>query len=951
MAESRAPLVGRDGELAALEGWLSNADAAGTSAVALIVGEPGSGKTRLLREAVARLGIDTRHGIEGHESEQAMPLSAASDLMRALTEVPVEGERLGSLLYDTDPHRAEADPLRLFEAARRCLSNLGAVRIVADDLQWVDDQTSSLLRYLLRAARQSGPPLVLLGAARPGTAALSFVESLTRSFNAAEEFIQLSVGALSQAEGTELALHLRPDLAEKDAVELWRKAGGSPFWLTLLAGSRQEAADVAHLMSIRFAGMSADAVLMMTALCVIGRPITVHEVASILGWRSSRAEQGAVTLGSRELMSEVEGRIVVAHDLIREHALRSMSTSEVLSMRGRVADWLEAQAGDHDIAMLCEVLDHRQAAGLPVREPALRLARSARRRLLGNEGLIRLGDIADAEDTDEEPTVELQQEIAALAAELGEFDTALRRWTTLSERLGDPLERARAALSASQAAFELQRAPQAKALLQRARDFAGGDVLLATDADIQEAMHLRWLEHDPEGARKLTRGALSAVRGLVHETGGGDELDPGVRRTFKAALRAEFDASFQAEDVETIVAISDDLVEAARGHGADDLKAVVSVALLNRQLGRFREAETGFARALQESRARALPMVSVEAAYWLALTQLTLGSLEEAQTTAAEAVALAGRVGVPVRMSETWVRALVPIIHVCTGDWREAAAGIEHELLAEPDPHYRLMLRVWLSTATARLAADGSSDPVRTQFVLGQADAAEAGCERCRREFNLRMSEALARIGDAGRAEAVLERWDREKQGLFPLTSLFRRWSQAVLLRAKGASDESAALLEALERDAGEKEMTNELLWIRIDLATVVLPGDRERATSIYAEVAEQAEALGAVSEHRVALQSLRSLGVRTWRRSPAREGVQPESLSERELEVARLVASGASNPRIAESLFLSRKTVERHVSNILAKLNVENRTQLASHINSMASPSEASEDNEGVHR
>ncbi|MGH2778594.1 MAG: ATP-binding protein, partial [Actinomycetota bacterium] len=73
MAESRAPLVGRDGELAALEGWLSNADAAGTSAVALIVGEPGSGKTRLLREAVARLGIDTRHGIEGNESEQAMP--------------------------------------------------------------------------------------------------------------------------------------------------------------------------------------------------------------------------------------------------------------------------------------------------------------------------------------------------------------------------------------------------------------------------------------------------------------------------------------------------------------------------------------------------------------------------------------------------------------------------------------------------------------------------------------------------------------------------------------------------------------------------------------------------------------------------------------------------------------------------------------------------------------
>ncbi len=929
---------------------MARADAAGASAVALIVGEPGSGKTRLLREALGRLGIDTRLGIEGHESEQAMPLSAAGDLLRALTDVPVEGERLGALLYDTDPHRAEADPLRLFEAARRCLPSLGIVRIVADDLQWVDDLTSSLLRYLLRAAHQAGPPLVLLGAARPSTAALSF-GSLARSLNAPQQFVELSLRPLSRAEGTELAVHLRPHLDQKDAVELWKKSGGSPFWLTLLAGSRQEADDLAQLMNIRLAGMSADAVLAMTALCIIGRSITVHEVASVLGWPSSRAEHAAKQLGGRGLASEVEGRIAITHDLIREHALRSMPTSEELNMRRRVADRLEGQAGSQDIAMLCEVLDHRQAAGMPVREPALRMARSSRRRLLGIDGLVRLGDIADEEDTDEDPTVELQMEIAAFATELGEFETALRRWTTLSERLIEPLERARAALAASRAAFELQRAPQAKALLQRARDLSGQDALLATEADIQEAMQLRWLEHDPEAARKLTRGALSTVRGLVHETGDGNDLDPAVRRTFKTALRAEFDASFQAEDVEAIVAISDDLVEASRGHGADDLKAVVSIALLMRQLGRFREAETGFARGLQESRARALPMVSVEAAYWLAHTQLTLGSLKEALATARDAVALAERVGVPVRMSETWVRALVPIIHVSTGDWHEATAGIERELLTEPDPHYRLMLRVWLSTALARMAPEGSSEHVVTQLGLGQADAIEAGCERCRREFNLRMSEALARVGDFDKAEAVLQRWDKEKQGLFPLTSLFSRWSQAMLLRARDANDESATLLETLEKEAVAMEMTNELLWIRLDLASVVLPRDRARGTSIYGDVAELAEALGATSEHRVALRSLRSLGVRAWRRSPVREGAPPETLSEREMEVARLVASGASNPRIAESLFLSRKTVERHVSNILVKLNVENRTQLASHINSIAPPPEPSEDNEGVHR
>jgi DNA-binding NarL/FixJ family response regulator len=53
-------------------------------------------------------------------------------------------------------------------------------------------------------------------------------------------------------------------------------------------------------------------------------------------------------------------------------------------------------------------------------------------------------------------------------------------------------------------------------------------------------------------------------------------------------------------------------------------------------------------------------------------------------------------------------------------------------------------------------------------------------------------------------------------------------------------------------------------------------------------------------------------------------------SLSEREREVARLAASGASNPEIARALFVSRKTVERHMSSALAKLGARNRTELA---------------------
>jgi NarL family two-component system response regulator LiaR len=65
---------------------------------------------------------------------------------------------------------------------------------------------------------------------------------------------------------------------------------------------------------------------------------------------------------------------------------------------------------------------------------------------------------------------------------------------------------------------------------------------------------------------------------------------------------------------------------------------------------------------------------------------------------------------------------------------------------------------------------------------------------------------------------------------------------------------------------------------------------------------------------------------------APPPPPARPDDLTERELEVVRLVAQGLTNHEIAGKLWISEKTVKAHVSHVLAKLGLKDRTQLAIH-------------------
>jgi len=72
-------------------------------------------------------------------------------------------------------------------------------------------------------------------------------------------------------------------------------------------------------------------------------------------------------------------------------------------------------------------------------------------------------------------------------------------------------------------------------------------------------------------------------------------------------------------------------------------------------------------------------------------------------------------------------------------------------------------------------------------------------------------------------------------------------------------------------------------------------------------------------------------------------DSIGPAALSRREVEVARLAIAGARNADIAQSLFISAKTVEQHLSRIFAKLDVRNRTELGARFSAELTPASAS--------
>jgi DNA-binding CsgD family transcriptional regulator len=176
----------------------------------------------------------------------------------------------------------------------------------------------------------------------------------------------------------------------------------------------------------------------------------------------------------------------------------------------------------------------------------------------------------------------------------------------------------------------------------------------------------------------------------------------------------------------------------------------------------------------------------------------------------------------------------------------------------------------------------------------------------------------------AAAARSAAEESDREP---LPVKAAAAGWCQSLADGDPGRVLEAAAYYQEAGRSWD---------WAQaLEDAAVLLAagGDLAEARRAHNSAASLYRDLGATWDVRRAGARLRPYGIRLGRGGRRGRTTQGwDALTPTEAKIAALVAAGRSNPDIAVELFLSRNTVQTHVSHILAKLSARSRAEIIRH-------------------
>ncbi len=404
--------VGRVRALSRLLGTIDDA-ATGRARLVLVSGEAGIGKTTLIGEATARSGSQVGWGTcadaerapafwpwttalrdlltaVGPDAAERLTRIDTAELARLLPELAGAGADAG---LSNAPLDADAARLRLFDAAARLLERLARhtpALVVLDDLQWADESTMALLRFVAQPYRPV--PLVVVGAYRHDEVGADTARALAAL---AEHGEPVQLRGLSRDEVGELVTDAAgAAAADRWAADVHRRTGGHPFFarqlIELLTDPTQPSGAVpaaAHgLVARRVERLSADGRALVEAAAVAGTELMPDVLADVCGIEPAAVallvEQGvrAGVLARDANDGERPTTSRLAHDLFRETIAAALPVPERLALHQRIADALERRHARGSPVVAADLARHTAAAvPLDGGRRAIHWARSAAR--------------------------------------------------------------------------------------------------------------------------------------------------------------------------------------------------------------------------------------------------------------------------------------------------------------------------------------------------------------------------------------------------------------------------------------------------------------------------------------------------------------------------------------------------------------------------------------------
>ena len=947
-------LVGRKRELRVLARLLDALAAESTGAALQVAGEPGIGKTCVLRALRSQAGARGHQVFAGRaaEFEAELPFGVFSDALddwlMQLGRDRLHGlacglaDELAVVLQAFEGLRSRRLPeidqerYRAYRAVRGLLSVIAAdapVVLVLDDVQWADPGSIELIGHLVTHPPK-GAVLIALGF-RPSQVSAPLSAALAGSVRD-EQGWRMDLEPLSAPEARQLLEGVAPQ-AEPD--RLYRESGGNPFFLLQLARGAELAAalrgdaigtagssvvpePVRAALASELSSLSAPARVLLQGAAVTGDPFAMSMANVAAGMRSSEAldlTDELVRFGLVRPTAAAE-RYAFRHPIVRATVYELAARSWCAAAHGRIAELLAAR-GDPPVAQA----PHVERSATPGDTRAVAVLSGAAAVIAPRAPALAARWYAAALRLLPDTPAALAQRIELLIAMAtthgasGQLEDSRAALCEVLERLpeADPN---RVTVVAYCAGVEhlLGRHRDADARLARAhRAQATADSVEAVLLKIEIAAghafqnrHAKMLDW----AQRARSGAVSLGLAAAEVAAAG-----------QIAL-AHYFLGLPADEVTDRAAAGFDALDDEQLASRLDLGLWVgwTEAVLERHERTLEHCD----RVIDVSRASgqgAALLVTMTAKAWALIRMGRLDDADETLTAAIEAGSLAPNLFLSVAVG------LSAVVATYKGDYEAALKAGERcvSLARAADPglipgmsglYHAIPLIELADAQSARdilLEMSGGADLQTSRS--GHAPAYEL------------LTRAEIALGDIDAADA----WARKAiasthGGQLVAEAAFAQRAIAAVALARGDGAAAAHIALAAAERAERHALPIEAARCRI-LAAKALARDRKlrAATAEHVRATDDLRRSGAHGFRTQAEDELQRLTRGSASAAIAgAEGVA--ALTDRERRIAELVRDGHTNRQIAASIHVSEKSVERSMSRIFAKLGVSSRTAVA---------------------